>query len=73
MSLDCSAAFQDVLDGFLSRRALVAPELPSQAPGETKGSTFSHPASRWPDGRADMSPRPTVIAHRHTSGGTIGT
>jgi secreted PhoX family phosphatase len=44
-----------------------------QHPGEARGSTFAHPASRWPDKRADMPPRPAVVAIRRPDGGTIGT
>jgi hypothetical protein len=44
-----------------------------QHPGEVKGSTFAHPASRWPDERADMPPRPAVVAVRRAGGGVIGT
>jgi secreted PhoX family phosphatase len=44
-----------------------------QHPGEVEGSTFARPASRWPDGRADMPPRPTVVAIRRADGGAIGT
>jgi secreted PhoX family phosphatase len=44
-----------------------------QHPGEVKGSTFAHPASRWPDERADMPPRPAVVAIRRAGGGVIGT
>ncbi len=44
-----------------------------QHPGEMKDSTFAHPASRWPDERVDMPPRPAVVAIRRTGGGVIGT
>jgi hypothetical protein len=43
-----------------------------QHPGEGKGSTFEAPASRWPDQRADMPPRPSVVAVRRLDGGAIG-
>ena len=46
--------------------------LAIQHPGEGGGSTFADPSTRWPDFRADMPPRPTVIAIVKKDGGVIG-
>ena len=46
--------------------------LAIQHPGEDVGSSFANPSTRWPDFRADMPPRPTVIAIVKKDGGAIG-
>ncbi len=46
--------------------------LAIQHPGEGSGSSFDNPSTRWPDFRADMPPRPTVIAIVKKDGGAIG-
>ncbi len=46
--------------------------LAIQHPAESPGSSFANPSTRWPDFRADMPPRPTVIAIVKKDGGVIG-
>lgn len=43
-----------------------------QHPGEGKGSTFAKPASRWPDEKGDLPPRPSVVAIYRPDGGKVG-
>jgi secreted PhoX family phosphatase len=43
-----------------------------QHPGEEEGSDFQKPSTRWPDNRANMPPRPTVVAITRKAGGVIG-
>ncbi len=44
-----------------------------QHPGRISGrTTFARPASRWPDNRAEMPPRPSVVAIYREDGGLIG-
>lgn len=43
-----------------------------QHPGEEEGSDFQKPSTRWPDNRAGMPPRPTVVAITRKAGGPIG-
>ncbi|MFB3817167.1 MAG: PhoX family phosphatase [Candidatus Methylomirabilales bacterium] len=43
-----------------------------QHPGMTDKATYERPGSRWPDYRADMPPRPGVVAVFREDGGKIG-
>ncbi|MFQ5776146.1 MAG: PhoX family phosphatase [Kiloniellaceae bacterium] len=43
-----------------------------QHPADEKGSSFETPSTRWPDFRADMPTRPSVIAVTKKGGGPIG-
>jgi secreted PhoX family phosphatase len=44
-----------------------------QHPGLTDTATYEKPASRFPDYRPDMPPRPSVIAVYRDDGGKVGT
>ena len=46
--------------------------LAIQHPADEKGSTFDKPSTRWPDLRADMPPRSSVLAITKADGGEIG-
>jgi secreted PhoX family phosphatase len=46
--------------------------LAIQHPAEEKDSTFEQPSTRWPDFRADMPPRPSVVAITRADGKPVG-
>lgn len=59
------------------RALFISVQHPAADGGETftrsgKGSTFEDPATRWPDFRDDMPPRPSVIVITRKDGGILG-
>ena len=46
--------------------------LAIQHPGEDRGSVFEKPSTRWPDFKADMPPRPSVVVITKKDAGVIG-
>ena len=47
--------------------------LAVQHPGDTEGSNFENPATRWPDFDQQLPPRPSIIAVRRDDNQKIGT
>jgi uncharacterized protein len=43
-----------------------------QHPGDSEGSTFDTPSTRWPDFKSDVPPRPSVQVIVRRGGGTVG-
>ena len=43
-----------------------------QHPAEDKDSTFDKPSTRWPDFKANMPPRPAIVAITKRGGGVVG-
>jgi secreted PhoX family phosphatase len=43
-----------------------------QHPGSSKGSSFDHPSTRWPDFDEQLPPRASVVAIRHHNGDVVG-
>jgi len=49
----------------------VAVQHPGESDDDKNPSTFEKPATRWPDFKADMPPRPSVVAITRRGGGKI--
>ena len=43
-----------------------------QHPADEPNSTYAHPSTRWPDFKANMPPRPSVLAITKRGGGEVG-
>jgi secreted PhoX family phosphatase len=49
----------------------VAIQHPGESEDEKNPATFETPATRWPDFKPDMPPRPSVVAITKRGGGKI--